>query len=234
MIREVGPGSETAATLRRLKILVVLLLISNIALGIFGFWGLRELDRKYSTLIGQTVPELNRLQTLTALTAEAMRSSNPALYKGNADERAGAAERAHAALGRESDLRQKALRGNAFAQSGARQMNMEKLGGDFTSISQQVVSLLASGSEEQATQQREQMLRPVFEQYMDATTKAADMLEAQGLRASGSLTERTGLFSTLLIGIAGWPLMLLLAFLMITTVLIVAILVRVRLTPVEE
>src|SRR3954467_15643781 len=71
---------DRSSTLRRLRILVIALLCSNIGLGLFGFYVLREIDRKYSRLIAETVPSLNELQTITATSIEAMRGTNPIAY----------------------------------------------------------------------------------------------------------------------------------------------------------
>src|SRR6202171_613978 len=49
-----GPG-DPKSTLRRLKFVVVILILSNIALGVYGFCFLRALDRKYSSLISLAV-----------------------------------------------------------------------------------------------------------------------------------------------------------------------------------
>ena len=73
------PVDTTASMLRQLKLLVMVLIISNVALGAYGFYLLRTIDRNYSALIDQSVPILNRLQTLTAGASDAMRSTNPDL-----------------------------------------------------------------------------------------------------------------------------------------------------------
>ena len=72
-------SDNTHALLRQLKLLVVLLIISNIALGAFGFFFLRSIDQKYSALIDQSVPTLAALHKLTIKASEAMRSTNPTL-----------------------------------------------------------------------------------------------------------------------------------------------------------
>src|SRR6185295_13279972 len=72
-------SSDSAAIVRQLKTLVVLLILSNVALGVLGFFLLRAIDRNYSVLIEQSVPVLNGLHTLTTSASDAMRSTNPIL-----------------------------------------------------------------------------------------------------------------------------------------------------------
>ena len=62
-----SPVDAQASTVRQLKWLVAILIASNIGLGLFSVYVLREVDRNYSTLVTQAVPSLNELQTLTAL-----------------------------------------------------------------------------------------------------------------------------------------------------------------------
>src|ERR1700747_2050028 len=86
----------TASALRQLKLLVVLLILSNVAIGAFGFYSLRAIDRKYSTLIDQTVPALDELTRLTNSSVETMRSTNPTVYTESPDNRGEAVSRARA------------------------------------------------------------------------------------------------------------------------------------------
>jgi hypothetical protein len=55
-------SSHENSMLRQLKVLVILLLLSNIALGAFGFYFLRRIDQRYSSLIVQAVPAMNQRQ----------------------------------------------------------------------------------------------------------------------------------------------------------------------------
>src|SRR6266851_3272340 len=119
--------------LRQLKIIIVVLVLSNIALGGFGFYFLRAIDRKYSDLI-------------------------------------------------------------------------------------------ESGRTADASKQREESLRPAFERYLETTTKAADVLEAESLKTSDLFTERTVSMSRIMLGLASWPVMILGIFLLITAVFIIAVL----------
>src|SRR5436309_7041891 len=99
--------SRRASTVRQLKLLVVLLLLSNIALGAFGFYSLRTVDRKYSRLISDTVPALNDLEEVATASVSAMRNTNPVLYGAPSGSRKELASQARTALKRHRELRER-------------------------------------------------------------------------------------------------------------------------------
>jgi hypothetical protein len=212
------------STLRQLRVLVVLLILSNIALGILGFTFLRAVDRRYSSLIDRSVPTLSKLQTLTTVNMEAMRSTNPDLLGETPQDRARMVERAKDALERDRAARERVLQREWFSGNKEERMNIQSAGEAFSQASAQVVSLFAEGKNAEAIRQREQIARPAFERYVAATTKASDVLEAQSLQTSSSLTTQTGLLSKMMLGMASWPVMLLCAFLLITAVIVIGIL----------
>jgi len=221
-----GPDNELSI-LRQLKILVVVLIISNIALGIFGFYFVRSVDRKYSRLIDRAVPPLKELQTLTAASINAMRSTNPTLFGDSAQSRAAMLQRAHAALEHDRDLRSRALKREWIATEADEGLNFQNAGETFNRTALTVLDSLASGKNAEASRQREELLRPAFDHYIAAMTKAADKIHAQSLRTSDTLTARTGSVSTVILGLASWPVIVAGALLLITAIFVIVILLRV-------
>jgi hypothetical protein len=219
-------GDQTL-TLRRLKVLVVVLILSNIALGIYGFYFLRAIDRKYSDLIDRAVPTLNDMQTLTMFIGDAMRSTNPTLFGDNPQSRAEMSQRARTALERERDLRNSILKREWLSRDAEERLNFQNAGDTFSQTAAEVISLFESGESAEASRQREQSLRPAFNRYVTATTKAADVLEAESLRTSDILTASTVSTSKIMLGLASWPLMALGAVLLVTAVFIILVLLNV-------
>jgi hypothetical protein len=212
------------STLRQLRILVVLLILSNIALGFLGFYCLRAVDEKYSSLIDQSVPTLSKLQTLTALTMKAMRSTNPDLLGGSPQDRGEMLERAKADLKRDRAARDRVLRQKWVSANTEERENFQSAGEAFSEEAGQVVGLFEADKSAEAIRHREQVVRPAFERYVAATTKVSDVLESQSLRTSSSLTTRSGHLSNMLLGMASWPVILLCLFLLITAAIVVGIL----------
>lgn len=213
--------------MRQLKIVIVALVLSNIAVGAFSFYFLRAVDRKYSDLIDQAVPILNDMHTLTALRTEAMRSTSPTLVGDSPQSRAEALERARAAIGRERDLRDGILRRVWLSGQNEERMEFENTGKSFTRAAAEVIGLLESWKDAEANQRREESLRPAFEHYIAATKKAADVLGAQSMRASDEYSERTVSISKMMLGLGSWPVLIMGIFLLITAVFVIAVLLKV-------
>ena len=213
--------------LRQLKLLVVLLVLSNVGLGLFGVYILREVDRKYSELIAEAVPSLNELQTLTALETEAMRSTNPTLFAEAPQGRAEMVKRARLALERDRDLRKHALEREWLAVKADERPNFEGPGEDFSQKAQEVVNLLEAGDDAAANRLREASLRPAFDRYIAATTRIADVLEEESLRASDQFTAQTGSMSHMLLGLASWPVMLISLFFLLALLFVLGVLLKV-------
>jgi chemoreceptor-like protein with four helix bundle sensory module len=218
---------EETSTLRQLKILVAVLIISNVALGIFAFYFLRTVDRKYSTLIDQTVRPMNDMQELTALIGAAMHSTNPTLFGGSAESRAEMLQRAGLALKHDRDVRNQILQREWLAADSDDRLKFQNAGEAFSKVAEETITLLGSGRTIEAGQQREQFLRPVRDRYVAATTQAADALEAQSRRYNDMLTARTSSLSNMMLGLASWPLMILATLLLVTALFVIVVLLNV-------
>ncbi len=218
-------SARRVSTLRQLKVLVVLLIFSNIALGGFGFYSLRTIDRKYSRLISQTVPALNDLEELTTISVEAMRNTNPMLYGASTQSRPELSSRARSALGRQRELRERIAQ-NELSLIGREQgQSFQKAGEAFDREATAIIDLLTSARDIEAQAMREHSLRPIFERYLAEVTKTADLVEAQSLRASETLSARTSSISNIMLGVAGWPVFILMAVLI--AILVVILFIRV-------
>jgi hypothetical protein len=213
--------------LRQLKVIVVVLVLSNIALGGFAFYFLRAIDRKYSDLIEQAVPTLNDMQTLTAVSGDAMRATNPVFFGETPQSRTEGAQRARVALERDRALRNSILKREWLTRNTDERVDFQNAGEEFTRAAAGVIGLLETGQATDARQRREQSLRPAFNRYVTATTKAADVLEAQSMKTSDLFTARTVSISKMMLGLGSWPVLIMGIFLIITAVFIIAVLLKV-------
>lgn len=75
---------------------------------------------------------------------------------------------------------------------------------------------------------RDESLRPSFDDYLILIGKAADLIEAQSLRTSGDYSARTSSLSTVVLGVAGWPLLVFVGLLLLVVVLVIAMMVAFR------
>jgi hypothetical protein len=222
------PESQKTA-LRQLKILVVILIVSNIGLGLFGIYVLRSVDRKYSALIHQTVPPINELQTLTAWSVDAMRSTNPSLFQPSPNGSSRPVQQAQNMIERDRELRTRALQREWLGLKPGERQDLLEAGDAFTRESLEVLHLFETGHNAEAGQRRETVLRPAFDRYVASMTKTADVLEAESLRTSGRLTEQTGSISHIVLGLASWPFMIVGLFFLAVIIFVLGVLVRVTL-----
>jgi hypothetical protein len=219
---------EPSSTIRQLKLLVVVLVLSNIGLGIFGFYLLRSVDRTYSDLIDQSVPVLNDLQTLTALAVSGMRGTNPRLFTDTGGNREEIIEASRAALANDRALRNKLLQVEWVTGENAERAHFRVAGEAFSRTATQVLADYAAGEDPIGVRRRDDQLRPEFDRYLSAITRAADVLQAESSRQNSSLSARAGSVSTMVPGIASWPVILLLGLLTLTAIFVLVLMMLFR------
>jgi len=222
-------SSDSAAVVRQLKILVVLLIISNIILGVMGFVLLRAIDRNYSVLIEQSVPVLSGLHTLTTSASDAMRSTNPALLTEGKHSPAELGNATRDAIARDAAARTNVLKRDWIGQAASERGTIEQTGEIFDRTATKFIGLLETNNTEELGRQREAELRPVYNQYVAAMTRAASLLHSNSLKTSDTLSLRSSGFSRLLLSVGSWPMVILAGFLMFTAVFVIVVLVRVKL-----
>ncbi len=219
-----SPSSPTRAW----KLAVLVLVASNLTLGGFSYYLLRKLDRTYTELISGTVPLLNALQTLTAQTVDTMRRSSSGLVDASPRERDLAVTSALQAITSDRRLRTEVLRlGWPLTLHPAR-TELTAAGDAFGAAATAVVEQFRDGRLAEAVATRDQRLRPAFDSYLVAATLAADLLEAESLRTSDAITSESTRMSTVVLGIASWPLLLGLGLGVITALVVAVLLILFR------
>ena len=224
--RNFSESEHQKSILRQLKVVIALLVLSNVVLGVFSFYFLRAVDRKYSQLISRAVPIMHQMQELTAVTTEVMRETNPALFGGSSENQREATERARAGLDRDKKLRDSLVQTDWDPTRDNEQDTLQNTGETFTKIGRNVIDLLGTGRITDATKLREESLRPAFERYVAATSEATGFVKALSLKTSDDFTERTHSISKMMLGLGSWPVMILGILLLITAVFIIAVLLK--------
>jgi len=220
--------SDQNSTVRQLKLLVLILVVSNIGLGAFSFYLLRAVDRSYSELFDRSVPILNELQTLTARTVHAMRGTNFAALAGQTSAPPAFVEQARAGFAAERGLREKILKAPWTTTNETERAEFRAAGDHFTRMGDEVLMTLSSGRWSEAVKAREERLRVAFDRYLTAMTRLSDGLEAESARASEAVSARTGNMSNIVLGIASWPVVLLAGLLLLTAIFVLVLMVLFR------
>jgi hypothetical protein len=213
------------STTRQLKWLVIVLVISNITIGLFSMVALRQADRRYSDLIDRSVPVLNDLQTLTACAMQAMSATNVDRFHQAGSRAASTANQAFAA---DLSLRHKVL-GEKWIPSELPERDQMQTAGDvFTKDANATLALLERGDWTAAATERETQLRPAFDHYVNTITVAANALEAESRNANASESKRTSKITTVLVGFASWPIIVVVALLLITAAFVLVLMLLFR------
>lgn len=228
MARPISTSNDQAATLRNLKVLVVLLVVSNILVGILGVYLLRLVDRRYTDLVNRTVPVLNDLQTLTAKSASAMRATNPTFFAVKGADLQAVIRHARAELESEHTLRLKLLGIDWLPDTSGKRNEFKQSGEAFTEAGTRIVALFEAGQSSEAIRLREELMRPAFERYQGAVTRVADVLLGESTVVNQDFTAKTSSLTTIVLGVASWPVILLFGLLLLTAVFVIAMMIAFR------
>lgn len=213
--------------IRQLKLLVVALTISNIGLGLFSFYLLRSLDRNYSQLLGQSVSQLNRFQTLTARSVDAMRATGPMLLDTKPEQLEASLALSGKAIEIDRLLRDKELSVEWVSDPGPKQ-EVSETGQRFTTASLDVLQLVKAGNRDEARRVRDATVRPAYDRYLAALTNTADKLEVASLRKNEEYSAHTGSMSAWLLGVAGWPVLVLVVLCLVIASSVITLMVLFR------
>lgn len=222
-----SPHDQTS-TLRNMKLLVVVLIVSNFALGAFSVYLLRSVDKRYSDLVGQAVPALNDLRELTSNTVSAMRSTNPRNFAGSESALSAAIQTARQRLAAVKNLRQDSLKDPYFAGRAETYAAIVQTGSEFDGVCAEYLEIYAGGRPAEAVRQRDEKMLPAFDRHIAAIGAAADIIESTSLATSKVYAGRTRSLSTMLLGVASWPVIVLLALLLLTAGFVIAMMIAFR------
>jgi len=205
-------------TTRRMRWIILVLIASNVVLGVFSVYSLREADRRYAELIDRSVPVMNDLQTLTARAAQAMADTN--LGRLVRDGKSGGVALAKTVLNEEAKLRQQVLRAQWVSGDASQRQPIRVAGEAFTAAADSVLVLVRAGKLTDAAREREVRLLPAFYTYIDAITAVADVLQTESERVTAAEASRTGQMATIALGVAGWPILIVVGLLLVTLLVI--------------
>src|ERR1019366_4571292 len=137
--------SDQASSLRNLKRLVVLLVVSNLALGVFSVYLLRLVDRNYSNLVGQAVPTVKSLREWRADVLMTHQAMGFRLFEVTEPKRAAALERARAALVHEKVLSDSMLARPELAVDPSLRDDLRQAAEAYGRVGAELVQLFAAG-----------------------------------------------------------------------------------------
>ncbi len=220
--------SDQGASVRNLKRLVVVLVASNIALGLLSAYLLRTVDRRYSDLVERTVPALSNLEDGLANVVRVQRALGSALSDASGPRRAEAVDHARAALATEQGFFRTLIAEPDLIGLPAERDNLQQAAEAYWRAAADRLGLFNAGKIAESERVREDSLRPAFDRYLTAIDRAADAVGAAVIHTSANYTARTDRLFRIVLGLADWPLLVFVALLLLVVVLVIAMMVAFR------
>lgn len=228
MSRPATHPSDHASSLRNLQLIVVVLVVSNILLGIMSVYLLRSVDRRYSELLGRSVPALNDLRELMSRTVEAMRATNPKNFSASNGRVGDALRNVHRKVDAARSFQAIALKDEELATDGPLGRAILLAGTEFDEAGAALLRLFDAGRIGEVAALREEKLLPAFDSYVAAIGAAADAVESRSLAASKDYSSKTDRLSTVVLGVASWPVLIVVVLLVLTAVFVLAMMIAFR------
>ena len=198
-------NAEALAVVRRLKLLVVILVISNLVLGAVSFHFMRKIDADFSELIDRSLPTINNLRGMTSESSLTHRSLTFALSAQQPERREDYLKAADqglvqgdkyiaevspilsAELGRETVARLQAAYARYRQQSSA------------------LITLLREGTPPEANNQIRDM-RQALGEFMNLVAQISDTFERRSQDQSDLVSATVRTRGRIVLGLGGWPL----------------------------
>lgn len=194
--------------IRRLKLCVVLLIGLCLMLGGVCAYLLREMDRRYSELIDQSVPVLNELRLLSKQALSAQRGILATLVKDNEPGRDDAIKGIIAAILADRQTRASVLMQPILRDASKHAAILEQAGEDYDKEGLKVAELLAQGRDAEANKLRHEKARVKLNLYLNCIDAAANYVENTSQRTNDEYSLQVKNNSFLLLGLSGLPLAL--------------------------
>jgi hypothetical protein len=201
-----------ARNLRRLRILAVILIVSNVAIGGIGVHTIRRLDREYSLLIDSSVPVLDEIRGIGRQTGLLFRMTVTALVATDPAARSAALQSAREAQTECRKLRA-AVQGADFIQGDPELVRKYAAAGkEYDAV---IDDLLPRITAEDTVEQERRRVGSLLGAY-DRLSILNETISATLASRSEELNTRYSMDSNreskLLLGLAGWPILLAVGF----------------------
>jgi len=219
---------------RRLRLLALILAISNLLVGLISVAVLRKVDREYSELIDQSVPILNEIRIADTVASKLYQAVIAALVTPDPEKCSRAVAQARHFLDRGKVHRARVLAGDVFHADPALAAELRNSGEAYETAVTALLPRLTPENTADAERDRIEQLRTVYDRYALAIRHASSRVAKQTESVSEAYTATTWQCSLGVLGLAGWPVVLMGLAVVLTGAVVVVMLVVVRMTPVGD
>lgn len=187
-------------------VLILALLASNLLVGVLSLLFLRSMEERYAALFDRSVPLINNLRTLTrelgSVQRLARRITDPRNETGWAALLPQMAENS-----RNARIHGAEITGMGSLQDSPHAAALTKAGREYSENVDQFLALARAERIAEANQFNIDVLRPAYDQYMDALDAAGNYVEREGSDLRARYAADSRLFGGFLLAFAGWPLL---------------------------
>jgi len=215
-------------TLRRLKLLAGVLVLSNFLLGAFSFYLIRRTDRDYSLLIDENVPALYQSRHVGQQAGIAYRAMISALLTKDPATCAVQLDRARAALRRGDELRAALLKLDLLRTRPDLAAEYQQTAEDFNLAAKELLPRITPEDTVDAERDRIQHLQDLYERMIAVNEKLATVAASDTQTGSNGYAAQSQVSSELMLGLASWPLLVAALIVGLTLVILVVMLVVFR------
>ena len=220
--------TATLAALRRLKLLMAVLVLSNCALGVFSVYLLNRLDRDYSVLIDETLPLMGGIRAVARAQTDAYRAIVAGAVARDPKLCAEAAQRARREIGRAHTARLQLAQSEILRQKPEALRELNGSGAELEAMADELIPKISTpdaGADEPARLPR---LDAVLERCRGINRQLLEYVDARGQRINDDFSAGVRHRSALVLGLAGWPLLLAVAVALVVGVVLLGMVVIFR------
>ena len=198
-------SADVSIGVKRLKLLIGILVVSNLVLGVLSFRFLVTLDADYNELIDRSLPTINHLRGMTSESSVAHRSLTFALSAQQPERQAGYLKTAEQALAKEErHIRDvtPVLDAELGAETVARLKKAHEL---YAARSSALMALLREGKPQEAGDRVREM-REALDAFMTTVANIADTFAQRSQDEGDLVSANVRKHGTIVLGLGGWPL----------------------------
>jgi CHASE3 domain sensor protein len=198
-------NADVSVGVKRLRLLIGILAVSNLVLGVLSFRFLVTLDADYNELIDRSLPTINHLRGMTSESSVAHRSLTFALSAQQPERQAGYLKTSEQALGKE-ERHIRDVTPVLDAELGAETVARLKKAHDlYYAQSSALVTLLREGKRQEAGDRVREM-RDALDAFMTTVADIADAFAQRSQDEGDLVSANVRKHGTIVLGLGGWPL----------------------------
>lgn len=234
-----GMKSDTTGTVKRLRFLVVVLLFSNVALGLVSFYFLRSIDQAYTQLIDRSLPTLNHLRGVATEAASITRSLTFAQSASAGERRTAYEQKARQSLTLCASHFKESAEELKSQITGEEMVRMEHAWRDFEERTGKALDTVRQAGDSKAVAgdfpRMLRELRMAQEEFMARVSQASDVVAQSNLKQSDVVASSADQHGKILLGLGGWPIAALaIIAAIVAVVLLTMVILAYRLGQVDE